>query len=129
MIMTTAQKEQIVSNYIEAYNTFDTTRMLYDLSHDIHFENSSNGEVTMTLHGLDEFRKQAEEATALFTERKQSIVNFKHDHDKTETSIHYHAVLAIDLPNGMKKGNVLNLKGKSVFTFSGDKIVRIEDIS
>jgi hypothetical protein len=128
-MLSTVQKEQIISHYIEAYNTFDITGMLNDLHPDIHFVNRSNGDIQMTLQGLDEFGKQAHEASTLFTEREQRINGFKHEGHVTETTISYHAVLALDLPNGMKKGAALDLKGTSIFTFSGDKIVKIEDLS
>jgi hypothetical protein len=40
-----------------------------------------------------------------------------------------YAVLAVDLANGLRKGDELNLQGRSIFKFSGDKIVAISDIS
>ena len=53
----------------------------------------------------------------------------EHSTDHTEVNIAYHAVLAIDLPNGMNAGDELNLTGKSIFKFDGDKIISITDIS
>jgi hypothetical protein len=38
-------------------------------------------------------------------------------------------VLAKDLPNGLKKGQELNLSGKSIFKFSGNKITSLTDLS
>ena len=38
-------------------------------------------------------------------------------------------VLAGDLPNGMKAGEVLRLKGRSVFGFQEGKIYRLTDTS
>lgn len=43
--------------------------------------------------------------------------------------IDYEGVLAADLPNGMKAGEILRLNGKSEFTFRDEKIYRITDIS
>lgn len=104
--------------------------MLEDLADELVFENSSNGEITMRLEGLEAFRQQAEQAKALFTERGQTITGFQHHKDdQTEITISYKATLATDLPNGMKKGDVLELSGKSVFTFSGNKVVKLEDLS
>lgn len=40
-----------------------------------------------------------------------------------------HHTFAVDLPNGMKAGEVLRLRGKSVFEKKGEKRVRIEDHS
>jgi hypothetical protein len=37
--------------------------------------------------------------------------------------------LNMDFPNGLKKGNELILKGKSVFKFLDNKIIKLTDIS
>jgi hypothetical protein len=122
-------KETIVKNYVNAYNNFDINGMMADMDQSIVFENVSDGKVNMTLNGLDEFKAQAEQGKNLFSSRQQTIKGFTHTNEQTEIEIAYHAVLAIDLPNGMKKGDELNLSGRSIFKFSGDKIVKITDIS
>jgi hypothetical protein len=122
-------REQIINQYINAYNNFDIDGMITDMTPTMKFVNVSNGEVNMTLNGLPAFIEQAEHAKGLFTSRKQTIKSFKHAADQTEIDIAYNAVLAIDLPNGMKKGDGLNLTGKSIFKFLGDKIIELTDIS
>jgi hypothetical protein len=122
-------RESIIKNYINAYNSFDANGMIADMDESIKFENVYNGKVDMTLNGLDEFKAQAEQGKNLFSSRKQTIKGFTHTNEQTEIEITYHAVLAIDLPNGMKKGDELNLNGRSIFKFSGDKIIEITDIS
>lgn len=122
-------REAIISNYIAGYNSFDTSRMLADVSNDVVFENISQGTSTMRLEGLEALRQQAEQAKALFTEREQRITGFHHNDDTTEIGITYKATLAMDLPNGMKKGDVLELKGRSVFRFSDHTITAITDLS
>ncbi len=81
------------------------------------------------LEGQDAFRQQAEQALALFSERERFITNFNHAGNQTEIAITYRARMTTDLPNGMKKGDVLELSGKSVFTFSGNKVVKLEDFA
>ncbi|WP_212004055.1 hypothetical protein [Chitinophaga sp. HK235] len=94
------------------------------------FENITNGVVNLTLHGLTDFKKQAEQTLSFFTERKQTISAIRQEGDQVTIGIDYYAVLAIDLPNGPSKGEVLNLKGQSVFTFSPENtITRLTDIS
>jgi hypothetical protein len=122
-------REKIIENYIAGYNQFDIDKMMADFDDKIVFENIQNGEVNMTLSGLNEFRNQAEEAKKYFSEREQTITFFSHSENQSEIAIDYRAVLAMDLPNGMQKGQELNLKGKSVFEFLDDKIVRLADIS
>lgn len=123
------QRELIISNYVKAYNNFDVEGMIKNLAPSVKFQNISNGDVNMELDGIEAFRSQAEQATKLFERREQIIRSFKHTGNKTEIAIDYNAILAIDLHNGLKKGDTLNLKGHSIFTFDGDKIVGIMDIS
>lgn len=122
-------RERIIKNYVEGYNQFDIDKMTTDFSRDIVFENIQNGEVNMTLNGLNEFKEQAENAKAYFSARSQVITVLNHFESKTEIEIDYHAVLAMDFPNGMKAGEELNLKGKSVFEFLDNKILKLRDIS
>jgi hypothetical protein len=127
--MTKELREKIINNYIEAYNNFDVDGMLADVDEYITFENISNGEANMTIEGIAAFKEQALQAAMLFKSRQQTITAIEHSTDHIEVNITYHAVLAIDLPNGMKTGDELNLTGKSVFKFNGDKIISIIDIS
>ncbi|RFS15118.1 nuclear transport factor 2 family protein [Emticicia sp. C21] len=123
------QQEQLIQHYIKSYNNFDVEGMLRDLDENVQFENISGGEVNMSIQGLSAFRDQAEKAKAFFSDRQQLIKSFQHKHNQTEIEIDYHVILAIDLPNGLKKGDALDLKGKSVFTFNNLKIIAITDIS
>ena len=122
-------REKIISDYIDAYNHFDIEGMLLYIDEDVKFENSSGGVVNLSLIGVIAFKEQAVEAAKLFSKRKQTIISFRHHAQLTEVEIIFHAVLAADFPNGLRKGEELNLKGKSVFRFSGDKILELKDIS
>lgn len=119
-----------VFNYVEAYNNMDVPNMIADFSDDIIFQNVMNGEKTMELRGIEEFKRQAIDALSYFSERQQSIESITHNYSSTEITISYRAIAAIDFPNGLKKGDEINLKGKSIFEFSEDgKIVRLTDIA
>lgn len=121
-------REEIIADYVDGYNLFDIAKMTADFHQDIRFEHEQGGEVTMTLIGIDAFLAQAKQATTYFRQRTQTIQSLVHDGDVTTVEIGYHAVLAIDLPNGMKAGQEVRLKGKSVFQFSGDKVIALRDI-
>jgi hypothetical protein len=123
------QREKIIKNYIDGYNQFDIDKMVVNLGDNVVFENIQNGEINMSLSGLAAFRQQAQQAKVYFSERTQIIKSFKHTDNITEIEIHYHAILGMAFPNGMKKGESLNLTGKSVFEFDGDKIIKLMDIS
>jgi hypothetical protein len=125
-----ADKQQIIENYIRAYNGFDVEKMLRDMDERIVFRNIANGAVNLETNGVDEFRTQAEQAKTLFSQREQKItkLNFADD-DEAEVEIAYRATLAVDLPNGLQTGSRIEIAGKSIFRFAGDKIIEIEDIS
>jgi hypothetical protein len=122
-------REKIISYYPDGYNKPDIDRMVGNFDENITFENIANGETTMKLTGLASFKEQAEQAKSFFTSRTQTIRSYRHRESETEIQIDYYSILAIDLPNGLKKGNELKLQGKSIFTFSGNKIIELIDIS
>lgn len=122
-------RETIIQKYIDAYNNFDVEGMVSNLASTVKFANISNDAITMSITGLEAFKQQAEQAKGYFSERKQSIISFTHNNDQTIIEINYEAVLAVDFPNGMKKGEKLNLNGRSIFEFYDDSITAITDIS
>jgi hypothetical protein len=124
-----SNKEIIIADYIEGYNRFDINRMLNNFDNEIIFENISNGEVNLSIKGKDAFIIQAKQAAAYFLERKQVIKSIRHCGDEVEVEIDYQAIVAIDMPNGLKKGEEINLKGRSIFKFIGNQIISLTDIS
>lgn len=121
--------QQTIEAYITAYNNFDVEGMVAQLHPEIEFENITNGEITLTLKGLDAFKAQAQEATKYFTKREQKITQLTIVNNTAEAQLDYTAIVAIDLPNGLKAGGKLELKGMSVFTFEGGKILKLQDYS
>ena len=128
--MTMNEREKIIRDYIEGYNQFDVDKMVANFDANITFENIQNGEVNMSLNGLTAFLRQAEQAKSYFEKRNQNIISIRHAGDETEIDIEYIAVLAKDFPNGLKRGQRLQVVGKSVFRFSADnKVIKLTDIS
>lgn len=123
------QQKHIIENYIQSYNNFDVAGMIKDLHEHIVFQNISNGKVDIRTEGIEEFKKQAEAATHYFTQRKQSVVSWEFNNSKILIHVHYEATLAMDFPNGLKRGNTLTLKGTSEFEFDNERIKRITDKS
>ncbi|MBD3582830.1 nuclear transport factor 2 family protein [Flavobacterium selenitireducens] len=124
-----SELEKIVRDYVEAYNSFDIDGMLENVYENVVFENLENGNITLLLNGADSFRQQAELSKSFFSEREQLIESLAQTNERVVIGIRYTAVLAMDFPNGMKKGERLSLSGESIFEFSDGKIIRLTDRS
>lgn len=122
-------RETIIQNYIDGYNSFSVDQMVANFAENIQFENVQDGQITLSLSGIDAFKEQAERAKTFFTSRRQTVKSFNHSEAETRIAVDYTAVLAMDFPNGLKRGQQLNLTGTSVFEFAGDRIVKLTDIS
>ncbi len=124
------QRQHIIQNYIQAYNSFDVKGMLTDLANEITFNNFANGQLNLSLNGVDEFKQQAELACTFFSQRAQQIIALEQEGQAVKVDIQYHAILAQDISATLKKGDHLDLKGKSIFHFNNNhQIVKIEDFS
>ena len=127
--MISEETQAIIENYIEAYNSFDVESMVKLLHKDILFRNFSNGAVDTETRGIQEFKELAQKSSKIFSSRRQTITNCSALDDGIEVHIEYEAILAVDLPNGLKIGDKLQLKGKSLFGMKEGKISLIEDMS
>ncbi len=123
------QKLEVIKSYMTAYNSFDVEGMLKNLSPNVIFKNSTNEIVDLVTNGIDEFKAQAEKATSYFSNREQKIINTIQENGNITIDIDYTGTLAIDLPNGLKEGTILEMQGKSIFRFEGLQIIEINDFS
>jgi hypothetical protein len=96
------ETQAIIENYIEAYNSFDVESMVELLHKDILFRNRSNSEIDIETRGIQEFKELAEKSSKIFSSRRQAITNYSAIDDRVEIHIDYEAILAVDLPNGLK---------------------------
>lgn len=120
---------KLIQDYLDAYNKMNVNGMMDTLHNDIEFINISGGEISTKTAGKEELRKLAEQSVKYFAERNQKIVNTAASEDKIIIDVDYEAVMAVDLPNGIKSGEKFNLKGRSEFTFLENKIKSITDLS
>ena len=127
--MNSSEMQQIIEDYIAAYNQFDVEGMTRHLHSNIEFRNIVGGEVTHSIMGIQGFKLQAHEATHYFTQREQRITGLTINGNQAEATIDYIGTLAVDLPNGLNAGEKLELQGRSLFTFEEGRIIRIEDSS
>lgn len=120
---------ELIDRYITAYKTFDIDGMLALLSADVRFENYSGGQLTASTSGIGEFRQLAENSQSLFSEREQRLSSLQCYQDSATADIAYRGRLAADIPGGLAAGTVLELPGRSEFSFSNGQITKIVDHS
>jgi hypothetical protein len=123
------EQKQIISDYITAYNNFDIAGMAKHLDEHVVFENISKGEVTLRTTGLAAFVNQAETAKGYFKEREQTITSWFFSGHQVKVDISYRGVLQVDIPNGPKSGETLNLTGRSEFELLNGRIISLKDFS
>ena len=121
----------LVERYIDAYNRKDIDDMLIGIHPQVEFKNISAGVVNASTTGVAELRALAQQSLSLFSERHQKIESLEvHGPGPVAVaSIAFRAIVAGDLPNGGKKGQVLNFSGRSEFEFKDGAISKITDIS
>lgn len=122
-------KIEIIKKFIEAYNSLDVEKMLSYLHPEIEFKNISNDEENAYTKGVDQFRELANKSLEIFREREQNIISYKELKDTVNVKINYYAILAVDLPSGLKSGDILSMKGKSKYVFKDDLIISLIDES
>lgn len=118
----------LIDHYIDAYNRKDIDDMLKGVHPQVEFKNISAGVVNASTNGVAELRTLAQQSLSLFSERHQKIESFELQDHVAVATIVFRAVVAADLPNGLKKGQVLNLSGRSEFEFQDGAISKITDI-
>jgi ketosteroid isomerase-like protein len=123
------EKRAIIDRYISVYNDFDIEGMIALVHPDVVFTNVYRGEVNATAKGVDELREMGNHSKTLFSSRYQEVTGFESFGERANVSISFKGTLAVDLPNGMKAGEVLRLKGRSEFEFRDGKLFRITDYS
>lgn len=119
----------LVDHYIDAYNRKDIDDMLLSVHPQVEFKNISAGVVNASTNGVAELRTLAQQSLSLFSERHQKIESFDLRGSVAVATIAFRAVVAADLPNGLKKGQILNLSCRSEFEFQDGTISKITDIS
>ncbi len=120
---------ETVNEFIAAYNSMNLEEMFKYLHAEIEFRNLSNDVENANTKGIDEFRELAKKSLEVFRTREQRIISYIESGDTIKVEIMYHAILAIDLQNGLKPGDKLEMKGRSTYTFKDDLITMLIDES
>lgn len=121
--------EQLIRQYIAAYNAMDVPGMVALLHDVIVFENVSNTSGTTVLSGKAQFETLARQSLGVFISREQRIRSLTLGDRTAAVEIDFSAILAVDLPSAQKAGEALMLRGVTIFAFTDGKIARISDYS
>ncbi|HZH51295.1 MAG TPA: nuclear transport factor 2 family protein [Microvirga sp.] len=119
----------IVRRYLDAYNVRDVDGLVACLTEDVVFENVSGGTVNVRTTDRAAFESLARQSVHLFSEREQVATNCIAEGDRIAIKVRYRAVVAADMPNGWKAGQILDLQGVSFFKLAGGRIAEIADVS
>ncbi len=119
------KKRALIERFLDAYNRFDIEGMIEVLHPDIEFRNITGGNVDATASGLKEFRALAEQSAKLFESRKQAVITLDPSSEGVSVEIEFTGVLAMDIPNGPKAGETLELQGHSEYVFREEKIYQL----
>ena len=111
--------DDVIARYIQSYNARDIDGMLDCVTDDVVFENISNAGGSMRLDGKEMMRQVAELSGNAFSYRRQRLINVVTGGGKA----------AVDLPNGVKAGETVKVRGASFFEFRGNLLCRIADYS
>lgn len=120
---------KLITRYIECYNARNIEGMLECVTDDVVFENVSNTGGSMRLDGRDAMGNVAELSGNAFSYRRQKIVNFVDGGDKAAAEIEFEGKAAVDLPNGVKAGETIKLRGATFFEIRAGLLSRIADYS
>ena len=121
--------DDIIARYIQSYNARDIDGMLECVTDDVVFENISNAGGSMRLDGKDMMRQVAELSGNAFSYRRQRLINVVSGGGKAAAEIEFEGKAAVDLPNGVKAGETVKVRGASFFEFRGNLLCRIADYS
>lgn len=121
--------EDIINRYIQSYNDRDIEGMLDCVVEDVVFENISNASQSMRLEGRDQMGEVARLSGNAFSYRRQRMINLIIGEGKASAEIEFEGKAAVDLPNGVKAGETIKIRGASFFEFRGRLLCRIADYS
>ena len=121
--------EAIIERYIACYNARDIDGMLACVTEDVIFENISNTGQSMRLEGKPAMGQVAELSCNAFSYRRQRVINLLHADGRAAAEVEFEGKAAVDLPNGVKAGETMKLRGASFFELRGNLLSRIADYS
>lgn len=125
--MSNNQLRNIIENYIDAFNNYDIDKLVNQFTETGVYEVASNLTEPVICHGKEKIRELTTNTRAIFTSRTQQVTNWIINENKAAIEFNYVAIVTNDLPNGLKAGQKLALRGISIYEFENGKIKRLMD--
>ncbi|MER2563565.1 MAG: nuclear transport factor 2 family protein [Myxococcaceae bacterium] len=119
----------VVQRYLESYNSLDVDSMIATVTDDVVFENLSNTSPPTRTEGKAQFEALARQTVGVFKSRRQTVVDAVVANDRVALRISFEAVIAVDLPNGWRTGQLITLTGATFIELRGALIARLSDLS
>lgn len=121
--------ESLIERYVDCYNRVDIEGMLDCVTDDVRFENISNAGQSMQLEGKAALSQVAEASAQAFTYRRQRVMSLVSNHERAAAEVRFQGIAALDLPNGVREGQSVDIRGASFFEARDGKLSRIVDYS
>lgn len=121
--------ESLIERYVDCYNRIDVEGMLDCVTDDVRFENISNAGQSMQLEGKAALSQVAQASAQAFTYRRQRLLNLITKDDRAAAEVRFQGIAALDLPNGIREGQSVDIHGASFFEARDGKLCRIVDYS
>ena len=122
--------EALIQRYVDCYNRMEIDDMMECVSDSVTFENFSNAGQSMQMNGKDALRQVAEASANAFKYRRQSIINLICSQEgQAAAEIHFQGIAALNLPNGTKEGQSIDIRGVSIFEAEVNLLTRIAEYS
>ncbi len=121
--------ESLIERYVDCYNRIDVDGMLECVTDDVRFENISNAGQSMQLQGKDALAQVAQASAQAFTYRRQRMISLITKDDHAAAEVRFQGLAALDLPNGVKEGQSVDIRGASFFEARDGLLCRIVDYS
>lgn len=118
-------QKQIIKDYLQACNQFDTERLVANIHDNLFFQNISNDKVTIETTDKAAFIEQAELTKTFFKERTITPTNWQVDGNTIKVSVDYKAILAVAFSDTLQPGDNFNVVGEMCFSFDGDKVTHL----
>ncbi len=123
--------KSLIERYVASYNSMDIDGMLACVDEHVVFENISNAGNSMRLQGKEALGEIAGLGAQAFSYRRQNLVKLICDDEEQSAAaeVEFRGIAALDLPNGTKKGESVEVRGMSIFEMEDGLLTRIADYS